>query len=109
MNVASQARAQANKNMDRAEQVERLFGRTARDLMEGFFDGGWSRDIEGNGREERGPLLGGWYGGLGWRREGDRYDGTSESSGRTTVVHREDCEGQCGVQSRRRSGASEER
>ena len=91
---------------------EGLLARGLRKVVDRFFGGGGRRGQGWDGREDgegSGLLDGGRYGGAGWRREGERYDGMSESSGWTTVVHREDCEGQCGMQSRRRSGGSEVR
>ena len=105
--ATDQARAPFNKGATRAERVEGLFVRKAKSMFDGFKRTASGRDGDEDG-EGRG-LLGGRYGGAGWRRAGGRYDGTSESSERATVIHREDCDGHCGMKSRRRSGGSGER
>jgi hypothetical protein len=82
------------------------FGRGIRSVLLGYKKEG-NRDEEG-GRSEISALLAGLGGrpvGYGYRhgRSGDGASG-SASSGHMTIVHREDCEGQCGMQPRRRSG-----
>lgn len=71
------------------------------------YEKGGNRDEERAGRSEQSGLLTAFEGksyGHG-KQQYQRGDGdaTSDSSGRTKILHREDCEGQCG-QARRRSG-----